>query len=646
MHIKNRHSLLFSLGILMATIALLAIASMAASLFIADTVQGQATAINESGALRMRSYRIASSLIYDSSDEQHYQTTLSLINEFEEHLQSPKLISILPRNKNHPLRVAYNKIDQKWKEKIQPIFDIYLDGIAESHSDVINMNISEGAVINLRNQYFLVVSDFVADIDNLVKLLEQDSESKIKRLRLYQFVALAMTLTLIITALILVYKRVHIPLNQLLLAAENVSKSDFTFRTAYTSKDELGQLGEAFNAMADDLSEIYTDLENRVQQKTLDLEQSNRSMELLYKTVKCLNEADSPHLTFSTILKDIEQLIGAGKGMICLSDQTKENAAMLASTIMSDDLSQLICKQHSCQKCLGDDTSQLLSVDISSNEKLKYITIPVSDQNKQYGVLIIQSTETKPLQNWQKILLENIAGQIGIAIKLSQQAAETRRLSLMEERGAIARELHDSLAQSLTYMKIQVSRLQALSKKPNSEADTQTVITELKVGLNSAYKELRELLTTFRLKIDGEDFNQALLKTVAEFNGRTNTIINCENKITYCDFTPNEEIHILQLIREALSNIVQHANASLAIVSLQYDNDGYIEILIEDDGIGLTTRTTQTHHYGMSIMHERAKTLNGKYEIYNKSEGGVKITLNFQPANNTMPVNLNREMSR
>ncbi len=643
---KYRHSLLLSLGILMATITLLAITSMAASLFIADTIQGQATAINESGALRMRSYRIASSLIHDFPDEQHYQTTLILINEFEAHLRSPNLIHILPKDENQPLRIAYTRIQQQWYEEIEPIFDIYLDGIIDSQTDSEStMIISEGAVINLRNRYFLVVSDFVDDIDNLVNLLEHDSETKIKRLRLYQFIALALTIVLVIAALILVYKRVHIPLKQLLIAAERTSQSDFSFRTSYTNRDELGQLGKAFNSMAENLSEIYKELENRVIQKTRDLEQSKRSMELLYKTVRQLNEAASPHSTFPFILKDIELLTGTGKGVICLSDQKNENAAMLASTLQTDDLDQVLCEQKNCQKCMGNGKSQVLNFSNEAGSETEYITLPISDQSQQYGVLIIQLANRENIAPWQLKLLESIAGHIGIALKISQQAAETRRLSLMEERGAIARELHDSLAQSLTYMKIQVSRLQALLKKPDSQTDTENVIAELRVGLNSAYKELRELLTTFRLKIDGEDFNDALIKTIAEFNERGDTIIECDNKITYFDLTPNEEIHILQLIREALSNIVQHADATTAMISLEHAKNGNMQITIEDNGVGLPEETSRTHHYGLSIMHERAKTLNGHYEINNRPEGGVKITLSFLPKNNTVPVNISREMS-
>lgn len=487
---------------------------------------------------------------------------------------------------------------------------------------------------------FLIVSNFVENIDYLVTLLEQDAEQKIQRLRIYQFIALAMTILLVITALILVYKRVHMPLQQLLLGAERVRKRDFSFRTTYSGHDELGQLGHAFNIMAEDLSEMCNELEDRVQQKTIDLEHSNRSMELLYKIVKRLNEAISPHITFPNILRDIEGLIGTGKGAICLSDQTQENAAMLASTLQTDDISNFLCKEANCEKCLGVGKSRYLKINDQTGNTKQIITIPISDQNQQYGVLIIEQSESSLIEPWQQQLLESIAGHIGIAINLSQQATEIRRLALIEERGAIARELHDSLAQSLTFMKIQVSRLQALLKKPDSNTDTNIILGELKIGLNSAYKELRELLTTFRLKIDGEDFNEALVKTVTEFNDRSETSINCDNQITYYDLTPNEEIHMLQLIREALSNIVQHANATTANLTLQYSPSGDIQVTIEDNGIGIPPENSRTHHYGLSIMNERAQTLNANLDIINKTDGGTKIELLFTPMNKTAPVNL------
>ncbi len=642
-----RHSLLMNQGIVMTIIILLTFASMVASLVITDTMQGLATAINESGALRMRSYRIASSLVYEVPDDQHWKKTKSLINGFEHHLISPDLISAIPENQTHILRLAYTQIELQWQEEIKPLFDVYLDGIinlSTTHIHSIDMSISENAVINLRNRYLLVVGDFVNNIDRLVTLLEQDAESKIKYLRYFQIIALILTILLVLIALSLVYKCIQKPIKQLLVGTKSIKNSDFSFRASYTGHDEVGRLGTAFNLMAENLSGSYTELEDRVKQKTLDLRQSNCSLEFLYKTVKRLNETDSPHTTFQYILEDIEQLLGTGRGSICLNDNKK--ATKLATTLHDNDLSHQLCINENCNYCLNDNKAHKNVLSTDNNDSKTIITIPINDKIKQYGVLIIEPTKNKDIEPWQLQLLETIASHIGMAIKLSQQAADTRRHSLIEERGAIARELHDSLAQSLTFMKIQVSRLQANTQKnqlksdiiSNTNSDTDNIIAELRIGLNSAYKELRELLTTFRLNINNKLFSEAINETVIEFNERSKTIITFDNQVNYYNLTPNEEIHILQLVRESLANITQHAKASTANVIIKYENSGNMQITINDNGIGIKLTQPKTHHYGLSIMKERAKTLNGELKISNNPNGGTQIILTFSPEYKIIPI--------
>lgn len=629
-----RHSLLLSLGIVMATISLLAFASMAASLFIADTIQGEATAINLSGALRMRSYQISNNLIYDIPDDQHWINTHKLLVEFKSQLTRYELLNSIPDNLDNKVFLAYKKIEFQWTNKIEPLFDLYLTEINTENQP--NLTISKETAINIRNQYELILEEFVNNIDYLVSLLEEDTETKIQQLRIYQYISLALTIFLVLIALILVYKRVHIPMKELLAGAERVSNKDFSYVTTYTGGDELGQLGHAYNSMAKDLSEIYDELEDRVNKKTIDLERGNCSMELLYKTVRRLNEAVSPHHTFPFILKDIEQLIDTGKGAICLSDNSQEKGVLLSSTFETDEINEFICNKTECRTCLSNKRSRFIEIQNDNRVKKQIITIPICHHNKNYGLLIIEPSSNSSIQEWQKKLLKSIADHIGISINLSRKMTESRRLSLMEERGVIARELHDSLAQSLTFMKIQVSRLNALRKNSAIENEAGDIIGELKIGLNSAYRELRELLTTFRLKID-DDFKLALEKTINEFNERGTTLITCNNDISYYDLTPNEEIHILQLIREALSNIVQHSKATEAVINLKHNDSGSISINIIDNGQGIKNIESKQHHYGLIIMKERALTLNGKFHISNHINGGTSVELIFTPCNKDLP---------
>ena len=116
-------------------------------------------------------------------------------------------------------------------------------------------------------------------------------------------------------------------------------------------------------------------------------------------------------------------------------------------------------------------------------------------------------------------LLESMGHPIGAAFATAKRSDERRGIALLEERSVIARELHDSLAQSLTYLKIQVARLKQQLNASDVREQTAGVVEELKLGINNAYRQLRELLTTFRLRIDGVAC-QALQDTVREFSQR------------------------------------------------------------------------------------------------------------------------------
>ena len=196
----------------------------------------------------------------------------------------------------------------------------------------------------------------------------------------------------------------------------------------------------------------------------------------------------------------------------------------------------------------------------------------------------------------------------------------------------MARELHDSLAQSLTYLKIQATRLSLLTRTGGERSKVDDALGELKEGLDTAYRQLRELLTSFRLQMDGQGLGPALSKTVDEFNARGKVAIRLNNKLEVSPFSVNEEIHVLQLVREALSNVTHHAHATQARVSLVFEDDMVVRVSVEDDGIGIPRKAERSQHYGLAIMHERANSLHGDLRIEPQTNGGTRVCLRFRPA--------------
>jgi two-component system, NarL family, nitrate/nitrite sensor histidine kinase NarX len=613
-------SLLLRLGVAMGTITLLGVIGMTSSIIIAGITQGSAETIDQTGTLRMQSYRITSliMLAQQQSTDDNWQKVQSGIDLFERTLYGTNLLGISTSKSNEGLALSYRSIASDWQTQLKPALQ---DMIAKNHA----AHSTQAQVdIELLND----INVFVTKINGLVQLLSHQTENRITLLSSILGLSLFLIMTVVSVTMYVVYTDVLIPLRELLVCTENFGRGDLDVRTLHMSDDELGRLGTAFNSMAEDMSRLYHNLEDRVAEKTADLERSNRSLDLLYHSISRIYDAPISPNTYMTLLKDLEQVLGIGHGATCVIENDSNKAVVLASTLNPKEGDANLCKMQNCAECLQPESISLRR--IGKHGEKQILSIPLQDMDRRYGVLQMEIPEDKTLQDWQTQLLEALSRHIGIAIGTAHRAEQSRRLSLLEERGAIARELHDSLAQSLSYMKIQVSRLQTVMAQHNPAEDANTILAELREGLNSAYRELRELLTTFRLKIEGDGLAPTLEKTAKEFSERGNIPISIASHLAGCQLSANEEIHIMQIVREALANVIHHAKAAHASVSIEHGNDNMITVTIDDDGIGIGDSQSEIHHYGMSIMKERARSLGGSFHVQTRAIGGTRITFRFQ----------------
>ena len=624
----TERSLLLRLGIAMAAITLLGIIGMASSIIIAGKTQGNAATIDTAGTLRMQSYRMASLIMAaqrEGSAEGWQQVELA-VREFERTLRNPALQQIRISSSGMENDNDYQVITREWENTLKP----QLAGLGRlAHQRMAERAQAQSAALHQDKNLLASIAGFVDKIDNLVKLLAHQSENRITLLTTILGISLYISLGVVFFTMYVMHSDVLLPLRDLLRCAEQAGRGDLSVRVKHTGEDELGRLGEAFNSMAEEMSRLYRNLEARVAEKTADLERSNRSLELLYHSISRLHDAPVAQKTYDTLLKDLEQVLGIGHGATCLIENDASKAVVLASTLAPQTGDANLCKLSNCAECLG--TNSLNIRRIGQHGEKQILSVPLLDMEKKYGVLQMEVPQGTTLEDWQMQLLEALSSHIGIAIGTAHRTEQNRRLSLLEERGVIARELHDSLAQSLSYMKIQVSRLHKVLQASTAGDEAHSILGELREGLNGAYRELRELLTTFRLKIEGNGLLPTLEKTVQEFSARGNIPISIDSQLGSCQLSANEEIHIMQIVREALANVLHHSRATQAGVSVAYQPDKRIAVTISDNGIGVETQQAETHHYGMSIMQERSRSLGGTFKVQSPAGGGTQVSFYFEP---------------
>lgn len=611
-------SLILRLGFALASITALAFIGMLSSMMTVEATQGAAGAINIAGSLRMQAYHIATDVIF--SEKMEHKAYVKMIEkgkkEFDSRLYSPRLVSVITQDDH--LKDSYDNLVTQWQHQISPTLQI-------SEELTTNNNTLRN---NLKDRYLTMVDGFVGDINQFVALLEQDTEAKIQNLRMIQSVVLFLTLLVVTITMYLMHTKVVIPLGDLLRFAERARVGDFSLRPTHTDEDELGQLGYAFNVMAQDLSKIYADLEQRVQIKTADLERTNCSLELLYNTIRRLNDSPLSAATYNLLLHDIESQLGLGPSAIRLCDEQGEGNQPLIDNVAIE----WLCTTDYCNACASNTHSHIMAIPRENQAPAQALVIPVRDRTKHHGIMIMAIPDDVRLEEWHTRLLEAVAHHIAQALETSQRETEGRRLALLEERSVIARELHDSLAQSLSYLKIQISRLGMVLNKPDRLHQVDEIIVQLREGISAAYHQLRELLTTFRLSMDARGLCSALENTVNEFAQESGINITLDFQLPHQLLTAHQEIHLHQLLREAISNLAQHSQAKNANVLLQTTRDGRILARVTDDGIGIPDAPQRRHHYGLAIMQERARSLGGEIQLNRGEQGGTCIELSFLPA--------------
>jgi two-component system nitrate/nitrite sensor histidine kinase NarX len=256
------------------------------------------------------------------------------------------------------------------------------------------------------------------------------------------------------------------------------------------------------------------------------------------------------------------------------------------------------------------------------------VVVPLEHNGRLLGVYNLYMTEERSIPEEVSLLFRSISEHLAMALENTRLMRENLRMTLMSERQMMANEVHDSLAQTMAYMKMRIELLrEALLQYESGKALKYSA--DIQLALDEAYASLRELLTQFRNRMDPLGLEHALKELTAGYFDRTGVRLEFENRIPDLNLTVDQEVQVFHILQEALSNVARHAGAKQAWLTLEVI-DGHYAFTVEDDGRGVFVMGAQPdlrHHFGISIMSERAQRLNGNIEIANRPQGGARLRL-------------------
>ena len=534
------------------------------SLAIMSSNKYDAEAINISGSLRMQSYR----LLYEMQEQP--ESVETNLRRYHISLHSSALLEVQNQFFTpNILKHSYQNILQRWTN---------MEKYARQHD-----------VKNYSNQ----LTDYVADVDYFVFELQRFREQKwILGVSVLFF---AMWLILLMVSYVIWYTQREVvkPLHLMTKASMQVQMRQFNHIPLDTTKqNELGTLARIFTQMSTELGQLYSRLEETVNEKTQKLRQTNRSLTTLYQSSQILNANTLNDKVLSQVLDHI---------------LVSENLKYIKVEVMGAEHWDIAFGTQDLDCSLQTET---LSVD-----------------NEEFGELSWQAGLPCPDPR----MMQNLAQMLGRALYFQKSLRQQEQLLLMEERSIIARELHDSLAQVLSFLQIQLTLLKHNLKKEDDSSKEQSlvIIRDFEQALSSGYAQLRELLATFRLTIQEANLQLALEQVIDSLRSQTTMQMNVNCQLPSQSLNPQQLVHVLQIVREATTNAIKHSQGTAIEISARINAEGEYEILIEDNGIGIQDLEEPEGHYGLNIMTERSRQLNAEFNIIRREQGGtqVKITL-------------------
>ena len=270
------------------------------------------------------------------------------------------------------------------------------------------------------------------------------------------------------------------------------------------------------------------------------------------------------------------------------------------------------------------------------------VVVPLQVGGRVLGTYNLYLPEPFELPEEVALLFRSIGEHLGIALENARLKRENLRIALTNERQMMAAEVHDSLAQTLAYMKMRMALLgDAMTVRDCIAADK--YCADIGQALDDAYGQLRDLLTQFRSAMDPLGLEHALGALHADFFERTGIRLDYENRVTDLRLSPEQETQVFHIIQEALSNVARHSGATRASLVLDVSGDHY-SATVEDNGKGgqgyfaianrvggFDEHPNLKSHFGLTIMRERARKINGRLEVANLPEGGLRVRLVFPP---------------
>ncbi len=586
------------------------------TLWVTWQLEGGAAAVNEAGRMRMQTWRLASAV----QAEQAHAEVQGLVKQFDD--------SLLLLRTGDPARPLFIPMDGAVQQRLGQVEALW----------AVQRGLWNGTQRPDEQAIRQAAGVFVGAIDALVLDIERHLSRLTAILTLFQFLMMALAIGAAVVMIFVGYQYIINPLGQLQSRLRQLESGDFATRIAVESQDEFGQVAAGFNRMAATLQSLYEGLEAQVAAKTQRVEAQRARLEALYEVSAFLAGAHSVDELSRGFTQRVRQVMQADAVAVRWVDEGNQRYLMLANDCFPDDMAQaeqsLQAHLCACGDLRPDSRTRVIPIHSLDTPHERHcarvgyqslISVPVRLQQRLMGEITLFYSEPVSLSPEEADLLDALASHLASALEGLRAEALEREAAVAEERAMLARELHDSIAQSLSFLKIQVQLLRT-ARQRNQVQQMDAALDELDVGLRESINDVRELLVHFRTRTNTDDVEHALKETLQKFEHQTGLATELQVLGQGLPLPADVQVQVLHVVQEALSNVRKHAHATR--VSITVHKAAQWQIVVCDDGRGFDVANHPGgSHVGIHIMQERAARIGARVRMESRRGQGSTVTL-------------------
>ncbi len=363
-------------------------------------------------------------------------------------------------------------------------------------------------------------------------------------------------------------------------------------------------------------------------------------LEIVGEVAEALSTAPSVQQALERTLELVTGLLGLETGWVWLFDRETGHIYAAAARNLPPYLQDPVRMSGAPCWCINEFRDGSLSasnIDVMACSRLRpavreteltlglahHASVPLMFQGKPLGIMNITAPAMRRLTKAELRLLATIGLQVSIAIERARLAEESAMLVRADERTRLAREIHDTLAQGLAALTLQIeTALQHVGRDPDRVRER---MEKALATARASLDEARRSVTSLRAGVtSGKPLAQALAAFTREMTSESGIRVSFETTGP-CVLDPVAEDELFRIAQQALTNVRQHAQARTASVTLECTKRK-AQLMVEDDGIGFDVRRIPAERHGIMGMRERARAAGGTLRIASKRGQGTRVT--------------------